>query len=200
MDAAPAQVSTEEPGEPAVARPDGALHDLYARHAGAVHSRVRRMLRDHEHAEDVVQETLARAWRNLDRMPPGQDGARRWLLRVARNLAIDHLRARRARPAEVAESAGWDTATTDHSEAVIDSVYVQRALRRLSPDHRAVLTEVLAATGLTNKQIGERLFLSARTVSYHLYQIFPKLGVTSRAALRDALLPPTQHADPPLPG
>ncbi|GGM37716.1 AAA family ATPase [Dactylosporangium sucinum] len=45
----------------------------------------------------------------------------------------------------------------------------------------------LAATGLTNKQIGERLFLSARTVGYHLHQIFPKLGVTSRAGLRDAL-------------
>ena len=45
----------------------------------------------------------------------------------------------------------------------------------------------LAAAGLTNKQIGERLFLSHRTVSTHLYRIFPKLGITSRAALRDAL-------------
>ena len=43
------------------------------------------------------------------------------------------------------------------------------------------------ARGLTNKQIGERLFLSARTIGNHLYQIFPKLGITSRAALRDAL-------------
>ena len=49
---------------------------------------------------------------------------------------------------------------------------------------------MLAAAGLTNKQIGERLFLSHRTVAAHLYQAFPKLGVTSRAALRDALLPP----------
>jgi DNA-binding NarL/FixJ family response regulator len=46
---------------------------------------------------------------------------------------------------------------------------------------------MLAAAGLTNKQIGERLFLSPRTVATHLYQLFPKLGVTSRAALRDAL-------------
>ena len=45
----------------------------------------------------------------------------------------------------------------------------------------------LAAAGLSNKEIGERLFLSPRTVGSHLYQIFPKLGITSRAALRDAL-------------
>ena len=45
----------------------------------------------------------------------------------------------------------------------------------------------LAASGLTNKQIAERLFLSPRTVGGHLYRVFPKLGITSRAALRDAL-------------
>ena len=45
----------------------------------------------------------------------------------------------------------------------------------------------LAAAGLTNKQIAERLFLSPRTVSGHLYRIFPKLGITARGALRDAL-------------
>ncbi|MFE5586127.1 AAA family ATPase [Kitasatospora sp. NPDC056531] len=45
----------------------------------------------------------------------------------------------------------------------------------------------LAAGGLTNKEIGERMHLSPRTVSSHLYRIFPKLGITARAALRDAL-------------
>jgi DNA-binding NarL/FixJ family response regulator len=45
----------------------------------------------------------------------------------------------------------------------------------------------LAATGMTNKEIGQRLFLSHRTVGAHLHRLYPKLGITSRAALRDAL-------------
>lgn len=65
----------------------------------------------------------------------------------------------------------------------------------LTPQQRQIAA--LAAEGLTNKQIGERLFLSPRTVGAHLYQLFPKLGVTSRAALRDAL---TTLEEPPRPG
>ncbi|MGO8861684.1 MAG: response regulator transcription factor, partial [Acidimicrobiales bacterium] len=55
----------------------------------------------------------------------------------------------------------------------------------LTPQEREIAD--LAASGLTNKEIGQRLFLSHRTVAAHLYRIFPKLGVTSRAGLRDAL-------------
>ena len=55
----------------------------------------------------------------------------------------------------------------------------------LTPQEREIA--MLAAAGMSNKEIGQRLFLSHRTVGAHLYQIFPKLGITSRAALRDAL-------------
>jgi DNA-binding CsgD family transcriptional regulator len=53
--------------------------------------------------------------------------------------------------------------------------------------HRERSIAELAAVGLTNKQIGEQLYLSHRTVSGHLHRAFPKLGITSRAALRQAL-------------
>ena len=55
----------------------------------------------------------------------------------------------------------------------------------LTPREREIAR--LAAAGLSNKQIAERLFLTHRTVAAHLYQIFPKLGITSRAALHAAL-------------
>jgi DNA-binding NarL/FixJ family response regulator len=57
----------------------------------------------------------------------------------------------------------------------------------------------LAAAGMSNRQIGERLYLSPRTVGSHLYRIFPKLGISSRAALRQAiesLLPPNRVVEP----
>lgn len=55
----------------------------------------------------------------------------------------------------------------------------------LTPQEKKI--GLLAAEGLSNKEIGERLFLSHRTVGTHLYRLYPKLGITSRAALRDAL-------------
>ena len=45
----------------------------------------------------------------------------------------------------------------------------------------------MAASGLSNKQIGQRLYLSHRTVGAHLYRIFPKLGIVSRGELHHAL-------------
>jgi DNA-binding NarL/FixJ family response regulator len=45
----------------------------------------------------------------------------------------------------------------------------------------------MAAAGLTNREIGQRLYLSHRTISSHLYRTVPKLGITSRAELRAVL-------------
>jgi DNA-binding CsgD family transcriptional regulator len=72
----------------------------------------------------------------------------------------------------------------------------ERSRRRL-PEARDQLTAQelqiaqLAAEGLSNREIGERLFLSHRTVGTHLYRAFPKLGITSRAELNAALAPAT---------
>src|SRR5262245_38667404 len=64
---------------------------------------------------------------------------------------------------------------------------VPEAWTELSPQELQIAQ--LAAEGLSNREIGERLYLSHRTVSPHLYRLFPKLGITSRTQLRDALEP-----------
>jgi len=70
-----------------------------------------------------------------------------------------------------------------------------------TPDARDRLTAQelqiaqLAAQGLSNREIGERLFLSHRTIGSHLYRTFPKLEITSRVQLRDALANATSVAD-----
>jgi DNA-binding CsgD family transcriptional regulator len=81
--------------------------------------------------------------------------------------------------------------TNQRTEAIAQAM--QRAkpgLAILSP--RLALVSLGAAGIATNRQIGERLYMSHRTVGAHLYRVFPKLGISSRAVFRDALgaLPP----------
>ena len=59
------------------------------------------------------------------------------------------------------------------------------ALEKLTPQQRQIVR--LASDGLTNREIGDRLFLSPRTVSSHLYRSYPKLGVAGRLQLRDVI-------------
>jgi DNA-binding CsgD family transcriptional regulator len=100
--------------------------------------------------------------------------------------------------AEAREQLDLARATFDRLQARPWVSRVDAELRRLTDEtgdaaDTAGLTEKeyevaqLAARGLTNKQIGAELFLSPRTVGTYLYRVYPKLGISTRAALRDAL-------------
>lgn len=93
-------------------------------------------------AEDVVQETFARAWRQIERLTPDQGSVNGWLRRVAYNLAVDGHRMRQVRPDEV-ELVHSDVATRDDlAEDVLMTVTVAQVLESIWPEHRAVLVEV----------------------------------------------------------
>jgi RNA polymerase sigma-70 factor (ECF subfamily) len=94
---------------------------------------------DRQRAEDIVQETLLRAW--LHPQAITDRPARPWLFAVARNLAVDAHRARQARPHEVGESALQLAAVPDTADRALEAWAVADALRSLRPDHRAVLLE-----------------------------------------------------------
>ncbi len=79
--------------------------------------------------------------------------------------------------------------------AVIGTAADRDALEELTPQQRQIVR--LASAGLTNRQIGDRLFLSPRTVSSHLYRSYPKLGVAGRNQLRDVIARASTSAPAP---
>jgi DNA-binding CsgD family transcriptional regulator len=136
-------------------------------------------------------------------------GTERWRFERARvELARgEHLRRSRA----VGRARGHLSAAHDAFAALGARTWAERAAAELraagggrpdvpdrDPDPAGLLTPQerlvaeLAAEGLTNRQIADRLLISRRTVGIHLYRVFPKLGITSRAALRDAREGPAQ--------
>jgi DNA-binding NarL/FixJ family response regulator len=83
--------------------------------------------------------------------------------------------------------AGWSARARAELEATGEASEESRpaAWSTLTPQEWQIAQ--LAAAGLTNSEIGEQLLISRRTVGSHLYHLFPKLGVTARSQLADAL-------------
>jgi RNA polymerase sigma-70 factor (ECF subfamily) len=116
------------------------IRALYAEHAAPLlRYAVHLMSGDRQRAEDIVQETLLRAWQHPDAIA-GRP-ARPWLFAVARNLAIDSYRARKARPQEVGETALELVPAPDEAERALESWAVSDALSSLRPEHKRVLLE-----------------------------------------------------------
>jgi RNA polymerase sigma-70 factor, ECF subfamily len=121
---------------------DRALRTLYDLHARVLLAYALRLTDgDRVRAEDIVQETLLRAWRNRELLDDDVRPVRPWLFTVAQRLAIDAHRARQARPPEVGDGALASVPSLDDVEQALDRIVVADALRALSQEHRAVIVE-----------------------------------------------------------
>jgi RNA polymerase sigma-70 factor (ECF subfamily) len=162
------------------------VRSLYEEHGRALLAYATRLTGDRAAAEDVVQETLLRAWKHPEVLVNGRGSVRGWLLTVARNIITDRARARAARPVEVAESPATPPIERDHADSVVDSMVVMEALDQLSGHHRDVLVE-LYFRGRSVTEAADVLGIPPGTVksrSHHALRALREVFGAPRAELR----------------
>ncbi|MFC4948795.1 sigma-70 family RNA polymerase sigma factor [Pseudonocardia sp. GCM10023141] len=128
---------------PRAAAPPGGepLQAMYDQHARALLAYAERFT-SRPAAEDAVQETFLRAWRNRARLGSDPRPVRPWLMLVLRRLLIDAHRADRVRPISLGEDPVLDRAVDGGFDLFVDRRRLAGALERLSDAHRDVLIEV----------------------------------------------------------
>jgi RNA polymerase sigma-70 factor, ECF subfamily len=131
---------------------------------------------DRQWAEDVVQETMVRAWRSMDTLTPEGTSLMPWLATVARRVVIDHRRRRNARPHEVGDAGLGDVPVSDEMEDLLRSLMVSEALRALTPAHREVLNETILR-GRTVNECAQMLGIPVGTVKSRVYYALRALKV-----------------------
>lgn len=164
-------------------RPAGAPDDerivseLYRAYHRPLLAFVARLTRgDMQWAEDVVQETMVRAWRGADRLDADAPSLMPWLATVARRIVIDDQRRREARPHEAGEGPLESVAMPDRMDDLLRRVVVSDALTSLSPAHREILNETVLRDRSVN-EAAEVLGIPVGTVKSRVYYALRALRV-----------------------
>jgi RNA polymerase sigma-70 factor (ECF subfamily) len=159
--AQPANLSDEQLMARVAQEDSTALELLYHRYAPMVMGVVIKILQDRAAAEEVVQETFWRVWDKADTFQAQRGSFTSWMFSIARRLAIDVLRRRKARPqlADNETQVETQAANTDPGPDVADQAWlgiqrqqVQAAMAQLSPEQYEVI-EMAYFGGLTRQEI-----------------------------------------------
>ncbi|GAA3856881.1 sigma-70 family RNA polymerase sigma factor [Saccharothrix violaceirubra] len=160
---------------------DELIRRLYQEFGGALLGHAMRLTgNDRQWAEDIVQETLVRAWRNAEKLERDPVLLRSWLFTVARRLVIDDRRKRSVRPQESELTPSDEAPVRDEADRTLAAIVVAEALNALTEEHREAILE----TYLRDRTVGEAaavLGVPPGTVKSRVYYALRAL----RRALQD---------------
>lgn len=143
-----------------VARDTAALAELYDRHSRLLFGLTLRIVRDRAEAEEILQEAFVRVWTRAETYDARFGGPLPWIVRLARNCAIDRLRARRSRaPVDTPIGDGRD------AEAVPDLEIQSPEAAVLDAERREALMDALAGLSADQRQLIEAAFFEGYTHS-----------------------------------
>ena len=147
------------------ARDQSALAELYDRHARLLFGLILRILRSRADAEEVLQEVFLLVWTRAETYNPALGPPAAWLVRIARNRAIDRLRANgvRTRAVESVPLPRPVESPETHAAVTEQQRTVARALESL-PHEQRELIEQAYFLGLTQSELAERFRLPLGTV------------------------------------
>lgn len=159
---------------------DAALSVLYDRFHRQCFAFSVRILGTEGDAEEAVQETFVRVWRNAGQYDRAKAGVGSWVLSITRNLCLDELRRRRRRVPQLPTMDGAldlaDSERTDlTAEREILGAQVREALQSLNSEQRSAI-ELVYFHGLTSQEVGGILGVPAPTVRSRLRLGLLKLG------------------------
>lgn len=143
-----------------------AYNYLYDHYSAAIYGVVCRVVGDEDEAADVMQEAFIRIWKNIEQYSADKGRLFTWMINVARNLAIDHIRSARSKNSSKTESLTESTplATRGYIDAIkIEHVGLNTVLDELTVEQKKII-DLAYFQGYTQEEIAKELDIPLGTV------------------------------------
>jgi len=146
---------------------------LYDKYSGALFNIILRIVNSNEVAEDVLQESFIKIWKNIDSYDDSKATIFTWMLNISKNTALDALRKANSRPSIQTDTENVYVDSLRTVQMNIDSIGLKNSLKYLTPEQNVVI-QAIYFNGLTHEEASKALDIPLGTVKTRI-----RMGLTT---------------------